>query len=151
MIGILKVSIFRSSNEVLVCRTRSVTSQQMTTILLKIDDVMISVSENIDGLEIGLLRYTYLPDPTVTMVTPRYVFKLIVLGSSLMLVVMFGSSSMFPSGGLSLLIHGTNFHGIQNADLMILYNNNNNNDNDVRKRREVYLTVIFCLQYIYII
>ena len=75
MIGILKVSIFRSSNEVLVCRTQSVTSQQMTTILLKIDDVMISVSENIDGLEIGLLRYTYLPDPTVTMVTPRYVFS----------------------------------------------------------------------------
>ena len=66
-----------------------------------------------------------------------------------MLVVMFGSSSMFPSGGLSLLIHGTNFHGIQNADLMILYNNNNNNNNnEVRKRREAYLTVILCLQYI---
>ena len=61
----------------------------MTTVQLKIDDVTISVSEDIDGLEIGLLRFTYLPDPTVTMVAPRYVFKLIVLGSGLMLVVMF--------------------------------------------------------------
>ena len=54
---------------------------------------------------------------------------------------MLGSSSMFPSGGVSLVIHGTNFHSIQNAELMILYNNNNNN---IRNRREVYLTVNLC-------
>ena len=85
------IAIFRSSNEVLVCRTQPVTSQQMTSILLSttvtIDDVMISVSKDIDGTEIGLLRFTFLSDPTVTMVTPRYVFKLIVLGSCLMIVV----------------------------------------------------------------
>lgn len=81
------IAIFRSSNEVLVCRTQPVTSQQMTSILLRIDDVMISVSKDIDGTEIGLLRFTFLSDPTVTMVTPRYVFKLIVLGSCLMIVV----------------------------------------------------------------
>ena len=64
----------RSNNAELVCITRSIASGHMTTVLLKIDDLMISLSQGRNGEENELLKFTYLPDPTVTKVTPRYIF-----------------------------------------------------------------------------
>ena len=62
----------RSSIDELVCLTRSMETALMTTVLIKIDDLRISLSQGRLGREGGLLKFTYLPDPTVTRVTPRY-------------------------------------------------------------------------------
>ena len=55
---------------------------------------------------------------------------------------------MFPSGGLDLLIHGTNFNAIQRASMLITYNNNNNNNNNRRRRRREITTITVSIKYL---
>ena len=68
-----KIHFPRSNSDELVCITDSQETPQITTVLLKIDDLMISLSQGRDGEQEKLLKFTYLPDPTVTKVSPRYV------------------------------------------------------------------------------